>query len=64
MKEKFVPRDKMSKKARKAMDRKKREAWGFSPVSRVIPNKKKDFMKIIRKEDVPDDFFIEKMEKK
>ena len=41
MKQKFVPKEKMSKKARREQNAKKRGTWGFSPVSRVIPNKKK-----------------------
>ena len=41
MKETFVPREKMSKKARKEMDARKRTQWAFPPVSRVVPNKKK-----------------------
>ena len=39
----FVPKDKLSKKARKKEDQKNRAQWGFSPVSRVIPNKKKEY---------------------
>ena len=39
--DKFVPRDKMSKKDRKELDSKKRNTWGnTNPVTRVQPNKK------------------------
>ena len=32
--EKFVPRAKMSKKARRELDRKRRQTWSISPVTR------------------------------
>jgi hypothetical protein len=39
--DKFVPQDKMSKKAQKELNDKKRGAWGnTSPVTKVQPNKK------------------------
>ena len=39
--DKFVPRDKMSKKDRKELDNQKRNTWGnTNPVTRVQPNKK------------------------
>ena len=41
MKNTFIPREKLSKKARRAMDAKQRTQWAFPPVSRVVPNKKK-----------------------
>lgn len=34
MKEKFVPYEKMSKKAKKEFNKKKRVVWGMSPVTR------------------------------
>ena len=37
---KFIPREKLSKKARRALDAEKRAAWGFSPVTRKVENKK------------------------
>lgn len=37
---KFIPRDKLSKKARKRLDAEKREAWTFSPVTRRVESKK------------------------
>ena len=36
----FVPRSKMSKKARKKLDGEKRASWAFSPVTRKIESKK------------------------
>ena len=33
--ERFVPRDKMNKKARRAMDRQRRAVWTLCPVTRV-----------------------------
>ena len=40
MKRAFVPREKLGKKQKKALDSKKRLLWGFSPVSRRVENKK------------------------
>ncbi len=37
---KFVPREKMGKKARRELDREKRAAWAFSPATRKIESKK------------------------
>ena len=37
----IVSRDKLSKKARRALNAQKRAQWAFPPVTRVIPNKKK-----------------------
>ena len=36
----FVPREKLGKKQRKALDGKKRLVWEFSPVSRRVESKK------------------------
>lgn len=36
----FIPVNKMSKKARKELARKRRQLWEVSPVSRKIENKK------------------------
>ena len=36
----FVPRDKMSKRARKKLDAQNRTTWAFSPVTKVIKSKK------------------------
>lgn len=39
--EKYVPYEKMSKKAQKELNQKKRNSWGeLSPVTRIVPNKK------------------------
>lgn len=38
--DKFIAREKMSKKARKEMDSKQRAVWGISPVTRKAPDKK------------------------
>ena len=37
---KFVPREKLSKKARREQDRSCRETWDFSPVTRRVESKK------------------------
>ena len=36
----FVPRKKMSKKARKLLAAKNRKTWAFSPVTRKVDSKK------------------------
>ena len=36
----FVPAEKMSKKAKRELDRARRKTWDVSPVSRKIENKK------------------------
>ena len=36
----FIPREKLSKKARKKLDSEKRAGWTFSPVSRRVESKK------------------------
>lgn len=36
----FVPREKMSKKQKKELDRTQREAWSFSPITRRVESKK------------------------
>ena len=51
MKQKFVPKEKMSKKARREQNAKRRGTWAFSPVSRVIPNKKKTKKNDLRMKD-------------
>ena len=42
MKEKFVPYDKLSKKARRELDKQKRKMWDVSPVTKVVPDKHKE----------------------
>ena len=37
---KFVPRPKLSKKARKELDAQKRTTWEFSPVTKKVESKK------------------------
>ena len=37
---KFIPREKLGKKARRALDAEKRATWGFSPVTRRVESKK------------------------
>ena len=38
---KFIPREKLGKKTRRALDAEKRATWGFSPVTRKVENKKR-----------------------
>ena len=38
--DKFVPKEKLGKKARKKMAAEKRTTWAFSPVTRKIDSKK------------------------
>lgn len=37
---KFIPREKLGKKARRALDAQRRAAWDFSPVTRKVESKK------------------------
>ncbi len=37
----WTPRQKLGKKARRLLDRKKRREWGLSPVTRRVESKKK-----------------------
>jgi hypothetical protein len=37
---KFIPKDKLSKKAQKELNRQRRTMWNFSPVSRTVDSKK------------------------
>ena len=37
----FVPKDKLSKKARKELNRQKRVTWEFSPVTKTVESRKK-----------------------
>ena len=36
----FVPKEKLSKKARKELDRSRRVTWGFSPVTKTVKSRK------------------------
>lgn len=47
--ERFIPKEKLSKKARKALDRTGRRTWEISPVSRKTENKKRYDRKRARK---------------
>jgi hypothetical protein len=38
--DKFMPREKLSKREKKALDRKSRVTWGFNPATRRTKNKK------------------------
>ena len=40
--DKFVPREKMSKKDRRALDEQKRQKWAVKPTMKIVPNKKKE----------------------
>ena len=37
----FVPREKMGKKARRALDAKQRRTWPFPPVTKMVESQKK-----------------------
>lgn len=37
----FIPREKLGKKARRLLDREGRNEWGLSPVTRRVESKKK-----------------------
>ena len=37
---KFIPKEKLGKKARRELDRSRRETWDFSPVTRKVESKK------------------------
>ena len=39
--DRFIPREKLSKRARKALDAKKRGTWAFSPVTKRVESKKR-----------------------
>ena len=36
----FVPKDKLSKKAKKELNRRRRKTWGFSPVTKTVESRK------------------------
>ena len=36
----FIPREKLSKKARKQLDKQQRTTWAFSPTTRRVESKK------------------------
>ena len=37
----FIPREKLGKNARKALDRQRRVTWSFSPTTRKVENRKR-----------------------
>ena len=37
----FVPKDKMSKKAQRELNRQRRTMWNFSPVTKTVDSKKR-----------------------
>ena len=37
---KFIPRDKLSKKARRLLDSRKRKTWAFNPATRSVESRK------------------------
>ena len=49
--QKFIPREKMSKKARRQLDNAKRQTWGINPVSLVTKDKKKYDRKALQRID-------------
>lgn len=53
--EKFIPKEKLSKKRRAELDRARRVTWGFSPVTRRAENAKKYDRKRIAKGYGPGD---------
>ncbi len=40
MGKRFIPREKLSRKARKLLDSQKRATWAFSPVTKKVESKK------------------------
>ena len=48
---KFIAKEKLSRKAQKALNDEKRIRWEVLPVTRMIPNKKKEAEKKIRPSD-------------
>lgn len=49
MSEKFVPRNKMNKKARKELDASKRNTWNMDPVTQKIASAKRYTRKVKHK---------------
>ena len=61
--ERFIPREKLSKRARKALDGRKRVLWARCPVTRRTENKKAyDRKKDLRlKDETPEILFSERI---
>lgn len=57
MKKQFIPREKLSKKARRALDAAKRQTWAISPVSRKAESKKRYDRKRARRPEDGDGLF-------
>ena len=56
----FISKEKMSKKAQKELNRRRRTTWAFSPVTKVVENKKHYNRKRIAhdRDDGLGDFFV------
>lgn len=39
--DRFIPREKLSKKNRRKLDNRRRTTWSFSPITRKVENKKR-----------------------
>ena len=63
--ERFIPREKLSKKAKKKLAAKKRITWTFSPVTRKVESKKVyNRKRISRTEDDGREFFFKLLHEK
>lgn len=63
---KFVPREKLGKKARKELDAQRRTLWQYSPVTIKIDSQKRYNRKKkthVRYDESGMDFFIDKMQR-
>lgn len=49
--DRFIPREKLSKKARNALDRQRRTTWSFSPTTRKVESKKRYSRKTHEREE-------------
>ena len=49
--DRFIPREKLGKKARKALDRQRRATWSFSPTTRKVESKKRYNRKACEREE-------------
>lgn len=59
---KYIPKDKLSKKEKRALNAQQRVRWEFAPASRIIPNKKKDSNHRVRLNERDDSraFYLQK----
>ena len=53
-KQKFIPKAKLSKKKRQELNQQQRRTWDYSPVTRAIPNKKKESQRKANHSDLDD----------